>query len=371
MKITAVKPYLADRYLLLRVHTDEGLVGNGEAGLWAHPRVACQAVEDLAGYFVGKDPLQIEHHFQTVSRDTHFSGAALAAALSAIDIALWDILGQSVSLPVYQLLGGKCRDRVKVFDNVNGADLQARVDSARASVERGFQSLRMTPFAAGFEQQTPTRVIADAVDMVAAVRQAIGDDIDLGLEIHRNLRPEEAITLARELAPLKILYYEDPLPPESVEALSYIARHIDLPLATGERFYSIQQFKDLVDRQIVSLIRPDLSLAGGFTQLKKIAGTAEAAFVGVFPHLMGSMLNNIAFTHLAAAIPNYVLMESNETGPAQEAVVDRPLKVKDGYRPLPDGPGLGVQIDEKALERFPFQDRAVSGYFHADGSVAH
>ena len=370
MKITAIKPFLADYYLFVRVYTDAGLVGNGEAGAWPHHAATAAAVGELADYFVGKDPLRIEHHYQAVSRQTHFQGAALAAALSAVDVALWDILGKSVGLPVWQLLGGKCRDKVKVFTNVVGASVAERVAGAQAAVAAGYVSLRMTPFAPGFEGKTPTRVVGEAVEMVAAVREAVGYGIDLGLEIHRNLRPEEAITLARELEPFRIHYYEDALPPESVEALQYIARHVNLPMASGERFYSIQQFKDLVDRQIVSLIRPDVSLAGGFTQVKKIAGLAEAAFVGVFPHLMGSWVNNTVFTHLAAAIPNYVLMESNEAD-GYDGLVDEPLRVVDGYRPLPERPGIGIEINEAALGKFPYRRRALGGYFHADGSVAH
>jgi galactonate dehydratase len=370
MKITAIKPFLVDHYLLLRVYTDVGLVGNAEAGLWAHHAATAAAIGELAVYYVGKDPRHIEHHYQVVSRQTHFQGAVLAAAQSAIDVALWDILGKSVDLPVWQLLGGKCRDKVKVFTNVVGASVSERADSARAAVEAGYVSLRMTPFAADFERLTPTKIISEAVEMVAAVRQAIGDGVDLGLEIHRNLRPEEAISLARELEPFQLLYYEDPLPPESIEALQYVARHVNLPMATGERFYSIFQFKDLIDRQIVSLIRPDVSLAGGFTQVKKVAALAEAAFVGVFPHLMGSWVNNTVFTHLAAAIPNYVLMESNETQGFDD-IVDRPLKVVDGYRPLPTGPGIGIEINEAALAKFPYRPRPITGFFQADGSVAH
>ena len=145
-------------------------------------------------------------------------------------------------------------------------------------------------------------MIDHAVDIVAAIRDAIGDDVDLGLEMHRNLRPEEAITLAHELPPFRILYYEDPLAPECNEALAYVARHVNLPLATGERYYNLYQFKELIDSGTVSLIRPDLSLAGGYTQLKKIAGMAEAAFIGIFPHLMGSPVNIAAIVQLDAAV---------------------------------------------------------------------
>lgn len=371
MKITEIRSFLVDRYLLVRVYTDAGIIGNGEAGLWAHHGVVKQAIDELAEYYVGKDPRQIEHHFQVVSRQTHFFGAVLSAAMSAIDIALWDILGKSVELPVYQLLGGKCRDKIKVFNNIIGETLEARVASARAHVDNGYSSLRMTPFFSGFEEKTSSDVVGDAVAMVSAVREGIGYGVDLGLEIHRNLRIEEAITLARELEPFRILYYEDPLAPESVEGLEIMARSVRLPIATGERFYSIQQFKDLIDRKLVSLIRPDVSLTGGFTQIKKIAAIAEAAFVGIFPHLMGSPVNNAAFAHFAAAIPNYVLMESNLPMGPGVGIVDMQMPVEGGYRIVSDRPGIGVEINEDALAKFPQKKIPISGFFHADGSVAH
>lgn len=249
--------------------------------------------------------------------------------------------------------------------------MEARVESARNCVAQGFTSLRMTPFFSGFEHQTPTRVISTAAAMVGAVREAIGDGVDLGLEIHRNLRPEEAITLAREIEPYRILYYEDALPPESIDALEYVARHVNLPMATGERHYTIQQFKDLIDRQIVSLIRPDVSLVGGYTQARKIAAIAEAAFVGIFPHLMGSPVNNAVFTQFAAAIPHFVLMESNGVeGPLSE-LVDEPVELRQGYRIVPDRPGIGVEIDEAALGHYPYRPVEITGSFHRDGSVAH
>jgi galactonate dehydratase len=371
MKIERITPFLVDKFLLVRVYTDEGIVGNGEAGLWAHHKMVYQAIQDLSDYYQGQDPARIEHHYQVITRDTHFMGAVLSAALSAIDIALWDILGKSVGLPVYQLLGGRCRDRIKVFANVTGNTLAARAESARQQVEAGYLSLRTQPFFADWEQQTPTQVIDSAVAIVAAIRETVGNGVDLGLEIHRNLRPEEAIVLANELAPFRVLYYEDALAPESVEAFEYVARHVNIPMATGERFYNPYQFKDLIDRKIVSLIRPDLSLAGGFTQLKKIAAIAEAAFVGVFPHLMGSPVNIAAFTHLDAAIPNYVLMESHTTADAFNEIVDQPVERQGGYFVVADRPGIGVEIQEHKLKQFPYKPKKITGAFYRDGAVAH
>lgn len=372
MKITSIKPFLVGPCLLVRVYTDEGIVGNGEAGLWAHHRLVYEALRDLGDYYIGKDPTRMEHHYQVVTRNTHFSGAVLSAAVSALDIAMWDILAKSVNKPIYALLGGKCRDKVKVFENVFGDSLEARAESAARAVERGFTSLRTTPFFSDCAQQSSTKVVKTAVQIVEAIRGAVGDEIDLGLEIHRNLEPDEAIMLGKELEPYRLLYYEDPLRPQSVEALEYVARHVDLPIATGERFYNIYQFKELIDKKTVSMIRPDLSLAGGYTQVKKIAGLAEASFVGVFPHLMGSPVNTAAFVQFDAAIPNFCLHEYNHVDDHPlNAVIDQPLTLEDGYVIVSDRPGIGVEIVEEALGRFPYQPRPITGTFRADGSVTH
>ena len=371
MIITQITPFLVDSFLLVRVYTDQGIVGNGEAGLWAHQKTVYHAIQELSQYYIGKDPTRIEHHYQAVSRNTHFMGSVLNAAMSAIDVALWDILGKSVGLPVYQLLGGKCRDKIKVFNNITGDTLADRIESAIWNVESGFNSLRTTPFFSGWENQTSTQVITTAVEIVSTIREAIGYNIDLGLEIHRNLTPDEAIVLANELAAFRILYYEDPLAPQSVDALDYVARHIHIPIATGERFYNVQQFKDLIDRKTVSLIRPDVSLAGGITQCKKIAALAEASFVGIFPHLMGSPVNIAAFVQLDASIPNYVLMESNIGADTFNEIVVQPIERDAGYLVVPDRPGIGVEINESKLQNFPYKPRQISGNFGADNAVIH
>ena len=369
MKITKITPFLVDRCLLVRVYTDAGIVGTGEAGLWAHHRLVFEAINDLSDYFVGQDASRIEHHWQTVTRDTHFFGPILSAALSSIDIALWDILGQSVNKPVYDLLGGKIRDKIRVFANVNGESLEERAESAAQAVAQGYTSLRTMPFYRGWEKETPTRVISNAVAMVKAIRDAVGyDEIDLGLEIHRNLAPHEAIALATELAPFKILYYEDPLAPESIEAMSYIARHINIPMATGERISSIFGFRDLINTQTVSLIRPDLSLAGGFTQLKKIAALAEASFVGVFPHLMGSPVNIAAYVQFDASIPNYFLQEAHlAADDLNEIVVDPPQR-EGGFVIVPNRPGIGIELREDKLAKFPYRPHQISGHVTVNAS---
>jgi len=219
--------------------------------------------------------------------------------------------------------------------------------------------------------ETPSKVIKTAGETVKSIRESIGNEVDLGVEIHRNLSPGEAIILARELEPYGLLFYEDPIGPESVDALAYVASHVNIPIATGERFYNIWQFKELIDKKTVALIRPDVSLAGGITHCKKIASLAEASFVGIFPHLMGSPVNTAAQVQLDAAIPNYVLQESNAIEPPLSEIVDKPLKLERGYMIVPNEPGIGVEIDEDALVEHPHMSRKITGVFHEDGSVAH
>ena len=215
MRIERIKPFLVDRCLLVRVYTDEGIIGTGEAGLWAHHPLVATAIERVERVYVGKDPSRIEHHFQVVSRDTHFQGAVLSAALSAIDVALWDILGKSLGKPVYQLLGGKVRDKIKGFANVVGATLDERIASAGENVEQGYTSLRTIPMFPGFEQKSASQVIADAVEIVRVIRETVGYGVDLGVEIHRNMTKPDVVVFANAVAEYRLLYLEDPLQPQS------------------------------------------------------------------------------------------------------------------------------------------------------------
>ena len=369
MKIVGITPYLVDRCLLVRVHTDQGISGTGEAGLWAHHRLVYEAINDLADYFIGRDATRIEHHYQAVTRNAHFTGPALSAALSSIDIALWDILGKSVSRPVHELIGGKCRERVRVFASVTGSTVEDHAENARQAVARGYTSLRAMPFLPGWEALTPTQYIGLAAEIVQAIRDTVGFTVDLGVELHRNFAPDEAVLLARELAPLRILYLEDPVAPESLSALRFVAEHVDIPIAAGERCYSLFQFKDLMDTVPVAMIRPDLSLAGGFTQCKKIAGYAEASFRKVFPHLMGSQVNLAAFVQFAAATPNFALMESGSN--ALDEIVDVPLTIEEGYVTVTDRPGIGIELRDEVLAKYPYRPHTIAPDFRGDGSVAH
>lgn len=371
MKITQIKPMLVERSLLVRVYTDEGIIGTGEAGLWAHHDLVLEAINDLSEYYIGKDASRIEHHFQVVSRDTHFQGAVLSAAMSAIDIALWDILGKSLGKPVYQLLGGKLRDKVKVFGNVGGNTLEERARQAADFVAQGYTSLRTIPMFNGFEQRPSSQAVTDAIEIVKAIREAVGYGIDLGVEIHRNFTKAEIVVFGNAVLPYRLLYIEDPLAPESTESLKYVAAHVNVPIAAGERSYNLYQFKEVIDTGAVALIRPDLSLAGGFTQVKKIAALAESAFIGVFPHLMGSPINMATYVQLDAAIPNYFLQEAYPAADVLNDVLEEPLVRDGGYVVVPDRPGIGIEIREEKLKDHPYRPYTTRGWFKEDGSVAH
>ncbi len=371
MKIEKITPFLVDRCLLVRVYTDAGIVGTGEAGLWAHHNLVYEAINQLSEYYVGKDASTIEHHFQTVSRDTHFQGAVLSAALSSIDIALWDIKGKALGKPVYELLGGKVRDKVKVFGGVGGATLDERARQAQEFVEQGYTSLRTVPFFDGFEQRSPSQAVSDAIDIVRVIREAVGYNIDLGVEIHRNFSKAEIVVFGNAVLPYRLLYIEDPLAPQSTESLRYVAANVNIPLAAGERSYNLFQFKEIIDTGAVALVRPDLSLAGGITQVKKIAALAESAFVGIFPHLMGSPVNMATYVQLDASIPNYFLQEAYPAADRLNEILETPLVRDGGYVVVPDRPGIGVEIREEKLAKFPYRPHTIKGWFREDGSVAH
>jgi galactonate dehydratase len=243
--------------------------------------------------------------------------------------------------------------------------------SACTNVEQGYTSLRVIPFFHGFEQLPSTRAVSTAVDIVRAIREAVGYEVDLGVEIHRNLTKAEVVQFGNAVLPYRLLYIEDPLAPESTDSLRYVAEHVNVPLAAGERSYNLYQFKEIIDTGAVALVRTDLSLAGGFTQVKKIAALAESAFIGIFPHLMGSSVNMAAYVQLDAAIPNYVLQESHTTADVLNEILEEPLDRAGGYVIVPDRPGIGVELREDRLARFPYRPHTITGWFREDGSVAH
>ena len=360
MKITAVEAVPVDRYLFTRVHTDSGIVGFGESGAWGFLEASAAAMEKFGRYLVGKDPLQIEHHWQNMYRTSHFRGAAIMGALSALDIALWDIAGKHFGVPAYQLLGGKTRNKARVYYHVYGDTRAKLVQGVREAREAGFTAVgHLTPFLDESKGvpffKTHANKMGDAIEAVAAYREAAGTGVDLCIEIHRQLTPTESITLAKGIEQFHPLFYEDPILPDNFDAMGLVAQNVSIPIATGERLHSIHEFAMLLARGAVQYIRPDVCLAGGLTHSKKIAAIAESHYVGVVPHNPLSPISTAACLQLAASIPNFTIQEYpiGELEPPKSEIVTEPLKQEGGFLTIPDGPGIGVELADGAETRFP------------------
>ena len=328
MKITDLKILPIDRYLFCEVHTDAGLVGLGESGAWGYLNASAAVMEDYRDYLIGKDPFLIEHHFQYLYRCTHFRGAAIMGALSAIDIALWDIVGKHFDVPVYQLLGGKCRDKARVYYHVKGDTKEKLIQGCVDAKAQGFTAVgHLTPFLDEPREvpyfKTHSDKIRDAAETVAAYREAVGDEVDLCVEIHRRMDPAEAIALGRAIEPYRPYFFEDPIRPDNFDAMAEVAQKINIPIATGERLTTIYEFEMLLARNAVQYVRPDVCMAGGITQSKKIAALAEASHVGVVPHNPLSPVSTAACIQIAASIPNFALQEypTGEGRPPKSEIV--------------------------------------------------
>jgi galactonate dehydratase len=397
MKIAKVESLLVDRYLFARITTDTGITGIGESGAWGFLDASAGALETFRGYLVGKDPLLIEHHFQNMYRWSHFRGAAIMGAISAIDIALWDIAGKHFGVPTYQLLGGKVRDKARVYCHAYGQTRKQLVEACRDAKAAGFTAIgHLTPFLDEATTvpfyRTHAAKMEEAIDAVRQYREAVGNDVDLCIEIHRRLAPHEAVVLARGIEKYHPMFIEDPTLPDSMDAMAAIATKTHVPIATGERLHTIFEFEMLLARNAVHYVRPDVCLCGGITHAKKIAALAEARHVGVVPHNPLSPVSTAACIQIAASCPNFVLQEyPNDAGqafgglPPQGAeqlvsaeqsglkrrnnLVKSPLVLEEGFIVIPDAPGIGVELVEGAEEMFPYKRRPLLTRLHRDGSV--
>mgnify|MGYP001332964004 FL=1 len=376
MKITNVETLPVDKYLFVRIHTDEGISGVGESGAWGFLEPSESAIKKFGQYLLGKDPLLIEHHWQYMYRSSHFRGAAIMGAISALDIAMWDIAGKFFNVPVYQLLGGKTRDKARVYCHVFGDTREKLLEGIKSAREEGFTAVgHLTPFL-DEDRNTPyfkthASKINDAIEAVRLYRDAAGTDVDLCIEIHRRLNPAEAIVLARGIEEFHPLFYEDPILPDNFDAMGLVSNNISIPIATGERLHTIQEFEMLLARGAVQYVRPDVCLAGGITHVKKIAALAEAHYVGVVPHNPLGPVSTAACLQIGAAIPNFTIQEYplGELEPTKSDIVMEHLVLEDGFLLIPDKPGIGMELNEDALGKYPPVPREVHSRLHVDGSV--
>ncbi len=376
MKITDIKVKFIDIFMFVEVYTDEGLVGLGESGTWAFLEASAAAVETFKRYLIGKDPLLREHHWQYLYRCYHFRGAAIMGALSAIDIALWDIAGKYYGVPCYQLMGGKVRDKARVYYHVFGKNRQDLIDGCIAAKEQGFTAVgHLTPFA-DEPRETPwfkTHVarMEDGIESVRRYREAVGNDVDLCIEIHRQLTVSEAVVLGKGIEEFKPLFYEDPVRPDGFDDMAKVAEKITIPIATGERIHTLAEFGMLLSRNACRYVRPDVCMCGGLTHAKKIAALAEAYNVQVVPHNPLSPVSTAACIQLAACIPNFAIQEypiGENTAPKNQ-IVKSTIKLEKGFLIIPDVPGIGVELTPDAEQEFPYVPRKFVTRLQDDGSV--
>jgi galactonate dehydratase len=334
-------------------------------------------MEKYGHYLEGEDPLRIEHHWNYMYRSSHFRGAAIMGALSAIDIALWDIAGKHFGVPVYQLLGGKTRDRARVYYHVFGRTREQLVQGCVDAKKKGFTAVgHLTPFADEPREvpyfKTHAQKMADAIENVRQYREAVGNEVDLCVEIHRRLTPAEAIVLARGIEPFHPYFYEDPILPDNFDAMGLVAEHIEVPIATGERLHTIYEFEMLLRRGAVQYVRPDVCMCGGITGAKKIAALAEANHVGVVPHNPLSPVSTAACLQIAACIPNFALQEypiGEDVPPKSEIVRGAAVHDGEGFLLISDKPGIGIELAEDAAEKHPYRMRWTGTRLNKDGSV--
>lgn len=370
-KIEKIEPILWDRWLLIKIYCEDGTVGIGEGGVHGWQRPTKTMIEVMSDYLIGKNPDFIEHHYQWLYRSSHFMGSIVQGALSAIDIALWDIKGKRLGVPIYELMGGKTRDRVRCYMHVRGKTKDELVNSAIQAANEGFTAVRFTPYnSETFHLHKSYSEWADeAVERVGAVRDGVGNEVDICVEIHRQMNPAESISLGKRLEQFNPFFYEDPMLPDSPAIMGDIAKQCNIPIATGERFTTIFEYQQLLEAKAAAYIRPDLCLCGGLSGSKKVAAMAEAHHVKVIPHNPLSPISTATCIQLDACIPNFGLQEyTGESEPPKSELLKSPLELKDGYLTVPDGVGLGIEINENSLT-MPENPKILNTPIGFDGSV--
>lgn len=368
-------------WVFVKVETDEGLVGWGEASLEWKTRGVVGCVADLAALVVGQDPRRIEHLYQTMVRHSFFRmGVVGMSALSGIEQACWDIWGKSLGVPVYQLLGGAVRDSIRMYDHLGGGEMTAlylqdqperMAERARESVAAGYSAIKalVVPISEPLVGAAPIR---HAAACLAAIREAVGDDIDIMVDLHGRTTPAMAIQYGLALAPYRLFFFEEPCPPENAGGMAQVARALPgVPIATGERLVTRFAFRELLELGACAVIQPDLCHCGGLWEARKIAAMAETYYVSVAPHNPLGPIATAAAIHFGFATPNFLIQEAIRADvPWRDAVVTTPVSVVAGQVALPVSPGLGIEVDEAAAARHPFEPEVLMQSYHRDGAVA-
>lgn len=360
-------------YIYIIIETNEGITGLGEASLGGQTHAVLGAIKDLEPLLIGADPLRIEHIWQQAYRHAFWhGGVTLLSALAGVEVALWDIRGKSLGVPIYRLLGGKVRDRIRAYANgPRGETPDELASSAAGLVAQGFTALKMAPFDA-MPTLAGRRLINEGVRKVRAVREAVGPDVELMIDGHGRLSPPVAVRAAEALAEFNPMFFEEPCLPENPAAMARMARKSPIPIATGERLYTRWDFREVLATRTIGVVQPDIIQSGGIAEARKIASYAEMHFVSVAPHNPWSWVNTLASLHLDTVTPNFLIQEViTEPEPWKDAIVrNAPSLDSNGFFAVPEKPGLGIELDFDALAHFPPVTGRPPALWHEDGSVA-
>jgi galactonate dehydratase len=376
LRITDITTFLVGlgrNHVFVKVETDQGIHGVGEAYSCGPDQATVAAISDFKEWLVGQDPRNIEYLWAMMYNFSRFpGGSVLNAAISGIEQALWDISGKAAGLPVYRLLGGKCREKVRVYQSAGGGEPSQLAESAQAIVEKyGYTAVKMAPHPHGMHAAPYNAVTRAAGQRIRAVREALGPDVDIAVDIHAQFfEPSRAVRVARAIEPYQPFWLEEPIRPENVAAMAKLASQVSVPLASGECNYTKFEFQPILQAQALDIIQPDICLCGGVLEMKKIAAMAEAHYVVVAPHNPLGPVANVVNTHFAASTPNFLILEyTPDDAPPRKDLVREPLVVRGGYLPIPDQPGWGIELNEEAFRHFPPKPWRRGFGFRADGSV--
>lgn len=370
MKITSLETIIVQpRWVFLKIHTDEGLIGLGEPTLENRAETIVTAIKELEPYLIGKDPTQVVHHWQAMYKHAFYRGGpVLTSALSGVEHALWDLAGKAVGLPVYQLLGGPVRDRIKVYAHCRGATVDELIADARTKVAQGFLALKTVLTGGRPARMIETPAFVDrVVARIGALRDAVGRDVDIAIDFHGAISPQTAGILIKALEEFQPLFFEEVVQCQNVDVMADLARKTHIPLATGERLFTKWAFRELLEKGAASILQPDLSHAGGIFETRLIAGMAEAYYAAVAPHCPLGPISLAAGLQLDATIPNFLAQEQVHLG---EGYLTEPFVVQDGYIPLPTRPGLGIELDDLAVAAKIGPAWRHPGLFHPDDGAA-
>ena len=369
MRVTDVKTFLiggsGHEWLIVKLETDAGIHGVGEATLEGKTATVEAAVKELARYIVGKDPFAIEKHFQEMYRRAFYAGGAvLTSAISGVETAMWDIKGKALGVPVYELLGGRTRDRIKLYANSwyrQGMSPDEFAQAARDTVKLGAKGLKLNPWSRrpGIDfYRLENSILNAGIDSVAAIRAAVGPDIDLYIDCNGIFNTVgNAIRAAKGVEQFNISFFEEPVPHENLDAMAYVRSKIDIPVATGERLFTIFSFQQLLERGGADIVQPDMSHCGGMLEARKIAAIADSHYAAFTPHNPNGEVSYAASVQISACVPNFLTLEHFPPEPWRFEVCPNPLVVEDGWLEVPDRPGLGVEFNEEAALKHPYEPR--------------